>query len=279
MVEIRRGGSGDAARERLPWLEPVEDEDDYYQAERGGYGGLILAAILVLVAIALLTAGVIWFRGHNGAAGGDGQIIKAEPGPYKVRPPNPGGMTPDANGEVTYDTSAGQDVNSPIDLNALPEQPMVGPAKTSPAAPAQSQGQAPAPAASGKPAAQPAPAPVAKAQPLPATPPVAAVAPPAAKPAPAPAPKPAAPVALTATPASGGSGVVQLGAFSSEAKAKEAWKTLSGRFAGLHDLGLAISPVQSGDKTLYRLRASGAANAAQLCAKLRVAGESCSVVN
>ncbi|MDO6413474.1 SPOR domain-containing protein, partial [Sphingomonas sp. BIUV-7] len=137
MVEIRRGSSGDAARERLPWLEPVEDEDDAYAAEGAGYGGLILAAILVLVAIALLTAGILWYRGQRGVAGGNGQIIKAEPGPYKVRPPNPGGMTPDANGEVTYGTSAGQDIDSPIDLNALPEQPMVGPAQTRPAPPPQ----------------------------------------------------------------------------------------------------------------------------------------------
>jgi cell division septation protein DedD len=275
MVEIRRGGSGDAARDRLPWLEPVEDEDDYYQAEKGGFGGLILAAILVLVAIALLTAGVLWYRGQSSAAGGNGQIIKADPNPYKVRPPNPGGMTPDANGEVTYDTSAGQDVNSPIDLNALPEQPMVGPAQQRPAAP-QTAPVAGQPQATG----QPAPAPTAKAAPLPATPPVAAVPPPAPRPAPIPnAPIPASPGAPAAAPTAGGSGVIQLGAFSSEAKAKEAWKTLSGRFTGLRELGLAISPVQSGDKTLYRLRASGAANGARLCAQLRVAGESCSIVN
>ncbi|QJU57844.1 SPOR domain-containing protein [Sphingomonas sp. AP4-R1] len=270
MVEIRRGSSGDAARERLPWLEPVEDEDDY-AAEGSGYGGLILAAILVLVAIALLTAGVIWYRGQRGgAAGGDGQIIKAEPGPYKVRPPNPGGMKPDANGEVTYDTSAGQDVNSPIDLNALPEQPMVAPGQNRPA-PQQAQREQPQTPA--RPAAVPQ-APVAKAAPQPAAPPVAAAPPPASRPAPVPqAPAP------SAVPEAGGVGTVQLGAFSSEAKAKQAWKTLSGRYAGLRDLGMAISPVKSDDKTLYRLRASGAPNAARLCAQLRVAGESCSLVN
>lgn len=266
MVEIRRGGSADAARERLPWLEPVEDEDDYYATEGGGYGGLIVAALLVLVAIALMTAAIIWYRGHAGGAAGNGQVIKAEPGPYKVRPPNPGGMTPDANGEVTYGTSAGQDIDSPIDLNALPEEPMARPGQ---AAPAEGQ-QAPAPAQSGSPpAATPAPAP--------ARPPAVAAPPPPARPAaPPPAPVPAVPATA---PAAGGVGVVQLGAFSSEAKAKAAWKTLSSRFAGLRDLGLAISPVESGDKTLYRLRASGVASTARLCAQLRVAGESCTPVN
>jgi hypothetical protein len=271
MVEIRRGSSGDVARDRLPWLEPVEDEDDYYGSENTGYGGLILAAILVLVAIALLTAGILWYRGHSGGAAGSGQIIKAEPGSYKMRPPNPGGMTADPGGEVTYGTSAGQDVNSPIDLNALPEQPMVGPAQTRPASPQ------PAMPGQPRPAAPPAAAPAGQPAPLPATPPVAAVPIPPSRPVPV--PKPAAPLVAEAPSSGGGSGVIQLGAFSTEANAKAAWKTLSGRFAGLRDLGLVISPVESGDKKLFRLRASGAANAGRLCAQLRIAGESCSIVN
>lgn len=270
MVEIRRGGSGDGPRERLPWLEPVEDEDDYYATESGGYGGLVLAAILVLVAIALLTAGVLWYRGHAASSAGSGQIIRAEPGPYKVRPANPGGMKADPDGEVTYGTSAGADVNSPIDLNALPEEPMLNPRQSQ----SQPQPQLQVPTTTGKALPQPAIVPAPKAPQAPAKPPVAPTPPPVARPAPVPlAPDPSAPSA------GGGSGVIQLGAFSSEAKAKEAWKSLSARFVGLRELGLAISPVESGDKTLYRLRASGAASAGRLCAQLRVAGESCTIVN
>ncbi|MET0375202.1 MAG: SPOR domain-containing protein, partial [Rhizorhabdus sp.] len=77
-------------------------------------------------------------------------------------------------------------------------------------------------------------------------------------------------------PASGGS-TIQIGAFSSEAKAKAAWKTLSGRFSFLAGLTELVVPVQSGEKTLYRLRASGG-NAGDICRRLRTAGESCSVV-
>lgn len=272
MVEIRRGNSGDAARERLPWLEPVEDEDDYYAAESQGYGGLILAAILVLVAIALLTAGILWYRGHDGSAAGNGQIIRAEPGPYKVRPPNPGGMKADANGEVTYDTSAGVDVNSPIDLNALPEQPIGRQAEPQASPQPQAQPQ-PQPQPRGEAPAQPQPVPAARVPAAPSPAPAAAAPAVPARPARVPlAPAPASPDAPS------GTGIVQLGAFSSEAKAKEAWKSLAARFAWLRPLGQIISKVESDDKTLYRLRASGAANAARLCAQLRVAGESCSVV-
>jgi hypothetical protein len=74
--------------------------------------------------------------------------------------------------------------------------------------------------------------------------------------------------------APGAEGSIQLGAFSSEAGAEAAWKALSGRFAYLEPLGHSVVPVASGDKTLYRLRASGP-GAAGICGRLRVAGETC----
>ena len=93
--------------------------------------------------------------------------------------------------------------------------------------------------------------------------------------APAPAPKAAAPAAPA--PAAGG-GMIQLGAFSSQAAANNAWKALSGRFKYLEPLSHVVTSTQSGGKTLYRLRASGP-GASNLCARLRVAGESCVVVD
>lgn len=91
---------------------------------------------------------------------------------------------------------------------------------------------------------------------------------PAAQPKQAPAPATPAPA-----PAAGGA-TVQLGAFSSNAGATAAWKAMSGRFGYLAPLSHSVVPVQSGGKTLYRLRASGP-GAADICGRLRVAGESC----
>ena len=69
------------------------------------------------------------------------------------------------------------------------------------------------------------------------------------------------------------SGIVQLGAFSSAEKADAAWDKLSSR----HGLtGKRIIAVESGGKTLYRLRATG--NAADICQKLKAAGDACAVV-
>ncbi len=86
--------------------------------------------------------------------------------------------------------------------------------------------------------------PVAKASPEPKA---AAPTPQAKAPPPAPAPGPAA----------AGGAAIQLGAFSSQASANAAWKALSGRFTYLAPLSPSVTPVTSGGRTLYRLRASG----------------------
>jgi cell division septation protein DedD len=111
---------------------------------------------------------------------------------------------------------------------------------------------------------------------LPYAPSTAASAPVVKAPLPVPTPKlpPAAPKPALAS----GGGTVQLGALASEAKARQVWKSLSTRFGFLAPLNMSITPVKVGKNTLYRLRASGG-DARRLCAQLRVAGESCNVVD
>jgi hypothetical protein len=93
---------------------------------------------------------------------------------------------------------------------------------------------------------------------------------PGAQPQPQPQPQPPAAVPAGAT--------IQLGAFSSQASAQAAWKALSGRFTYLAPLSHMVVPVTTGGKTLYRLRASGP-GAADVCGRLRVAGETCARVD
>jgi hypothetical protein len=96
-----------------------------------------------------------------------------------------------------------------------------------------------------------------------------------AQPIPAPAPAPKAEPQQPAAPApAAGGATIQLGAFSSQAGANAAWKAMSGRFRYLAPLTHSVVPVQTGGKTLYRLRASGP-DAADICGRLKVAGESC----
>jgi cell division protein FtsN len=96
-----------------------------------------------------------------------------------------------------------------------------------------------------------------------------------AKPAPVAAPAP-----VKAAPASSGSGFkIQLGAYSSEAEAKQNWARISSKYAsqlGGHSHIIAQAVVNG--RTVYRLRVAGYATAdvaKQACAKLSTAGQAC----
>ncbi|WP_420141613.1 SPOR domain-containing protein [Sphingomonas sp.] len=258
MAEIRRGyGEEGQGGQRLPWLEPVEDEEDYYPEPAGRPW---LKWVLILIALAGVAVVLTSIVGRWNAQRSDiGTLIKADPTPYKVRPADPGGLKVDNNDRIAQRTGVGSDINSPLDLAAIPEEPIIGagaPQRAPASVPATS---APAPRAASPAAGSATPAPAPRAEP--------------ARPAPTPSlPEP------VAAPSSSGGSAVQLGAFSTEPKAKAAWKTLSKRFAYLAPLTPVILPVKSGETTLYRLRASGGP-AGSICARLKVAGEACAVAN
>jgi len=263
MTDYSRDRLGPDDEDRLPWLEPVEEEAD----EGGvGTGKLILWLIVALLVIGLVAGAIFWMRSGDKASSGEGALIKAPDSYYKERPAADDDAA--AGDETVYSASKGNEVESMIDIGATAETPVnVDRAPTEPAAPATAP--KPSPTAAKTPETKPAaPTPVAAPRPVAQT---------AAKPVAKPAPRPETPVApAPAQPLSGGS-TIQLGAFSTAAKANAAWKNLSARFAFLAGLTQSVAPVQSGDKTLYRLRASGG-NAGDICGRLRTAGESCTVI-
>jgi hypothetical protein len=286
MAEIRRGFGGEPlGNERLPWLEPVEDEDDLPEIGGGGGGGRVALWLVVgLVVIALLFGGFIVWQRHRAQQADVGTIIHAEAGPYKEKPANPGGLEVKESDVIASRMGTGNDIDSPIDLSKIPEQPITGPGSAQGQEPQAAPTPAPHPGVPGAPNVPPA-APAAKAPPKPQlayNAPNAASAPvvkaPPLAPRPSAPPSPGKPAAPAAPPSAGGSGTIQLGALASEAKAKQVWKSLSSRFASLAPLTMSITPVKVGDNTLYRLRASGG-DANRLCAQLRVAGETCNVVH
>ncbi|PTQ11484.1 sporulation protein [Sphingomonas oleivorans] len=247
---------GRPQEERLPWLEPVEDEDE----DAGSAVGRVIFFLAVLLGLFAVGAGAyLWFRDRDVGVAGSGELIRAPAEPYREKPREAGGMRVDGTGELAYGASEGVDIDSAIDLSALPETPVTGPG---------SEAGADVPVAILPPPAAPTPA---AASPLAgAAPAVPQVKPPVTAQAPADrAPR---------QPA-GRSGSIQLGAFSSEAKARSAWKSLSARFGFLSGLEISILPVKTDDATLYRLRAGAGGQAGSICARLRVAGESCSIVN
>jgi hypothetical protein len=117
--------------EPLPWLEAVDDED----GPSGVPARRMLAALLVvLLAAALVFATFFWLGRRNATpAGGAPELIRAEPGPFKVRPPDPGGLDVAGESETAFETSAGQDTDAQLDLSKAPEAPVERPKPPEPA--------------------------------------------------------------------------------------------------------------------------------------------------
>jgi hypothetical protein len=114
---------------QLPWLQAVEDEDE----PRGVSARKMLAALLVVLLAAALVAGTFFWLGRRDAVvSGPPELIRAEPGPYKVKPANPGGLDVAGESETAFETSSGADTDAQLDLSKLPEGPVAKPPKEEP---------------------------------------------------------------------------------------------------------------------------------------------------
>lgn len=233
--------------DRLPWLDTVvADEPE----------GAPVARVMVMVLLGLVVLGAILFGLYKmqGARGvnGEGALIAAQEGDYKVRPDDPGGLKVKGEGDSAIAASAGSNMNGAIDLRAVPEAPITR--------------GAPAPAPTARVATGGAPVATAKvpdaSAPLRAQRPVTA---------------PSAPVPGAAS----GGALIQLGAFPSEVSANAAWSALAKRFGYVATLGKVVQPATVNGRTVYRLRVNaGSANAASdICGRLKVAGEGCFVTS
>ncbi len=254
MAEDKTADQGDAGlglenEDRLPWLEAADgiDEDGEVSPAR-----LLIMMLGGLLLIGVVLGGLWWVQ--NGGARGKGELIAAQDGDYKVAPKSDGARTFEGEGDASFSASEGAEPAGKVDPTRMPEEPAVTPQEREAAAAKAAADKAAAAKAKAKPAAAPA-----KGQ-----------------------PGPAAATVKTAesAPAAAGGAMIQLGAFSSDAAASKAWTNLSKRFAYLDGLNRSVSPAKVGSGTVYRLRvaAGTAANAADLCGKLRVAGENCVVV-
>jgi hypothetical protein len=113
----------------LPWLEAVDDED----GPRGVSARKMLAALLVVLLAAAVVAGTFFWLGRQDPVGiGAPELIRAEPGPYKVKPSDPGGLDVAGESGTAFETSAGEDSDAQLDLNAMAEQPVARPPKEEP---------------------------------------------------------------------------------------------------------------------------------------------------
>jgi hypothetical protein len=93
----------------------------------------MLAALAVVLLAGLIVAGTFFWLGHRETVvNGPPELIQAPPGPYKVKPPTTGGLDISGESETAFETSAGEDKDSQLDLNKLPETPVAKPVKEQP---------------------------------------------------------------------------------------------------------------------------------------------------
>ena len=110
-----RAYDGDA----LPWLEAVENEDGPRAISARK---MLMALLLVLLAAAVVAGTMFWIGRQDPAPDGAPQLIRAEPGPYKVRPADPGGLDVAGDSETAFSTSAGEDPDAALDIKKLPQE-------------------------------------------------------------------------------------------------------------------------------------------------------------
>jgi len=102
---------------QLPWLQAVDDEDE----PRGLSARKMLVALLVVIAAGLIVAATFFWLGRREAAfNGPPELIAAPPGPYKVKPENPGGLDIAGESQTAFETSAGEDPDAQLDLSKVP---------------------------------------------------------------------------------------------------------------------------------------------------------------
>ena len=236
---------GDYARGRLD----LDDEDRLpwlepaidEEEERISPLRMLGLILLGLLLIGAVVAGIWWVNNRHGA-GGAGELIAAPEGNYKIPANEADARKFEGEGDASFAASEGVARDGRIDPSRVPEAPITG--------------TAPAPG-NAKPS----------------------VAPKAGQSVSAPVTDGTAEKAAPASQAKAAGGTIQLGAYGSASGAKDAWGRLSKRFAYLAPLAMTVEEAQVGGGTVYRLRARAGAQAATICGRLKVAGESCLVVN
>lgn len=123
--------------DRLPWLETADGYEYEENASPLKVAGLVLAGLALLAAI---VGGIYWLqRNQSGGASGNGELIAAQEGDYKVAPADREGKTFEGEGDSAFAASEGKKVGATIDpakakaVEAAPAAPSAAPAKTGPA--------------------------------------------------------------------------------------------------------------------------------------------------
>ncbi|HMT44881.1 MAG TPA: SPOR domain-containing protein, partial [Chakrabartia sp.] len=118
-------------QDRLPWLEAVESDEDQEGMSASKLLGFVLAALLALLVV---IGGVWWLRSQKAPADGDGQLITAQEGDYKVKANDDDGLKVEGQGDATFAASEGAEANGMVAAAPQAEAPVEGVKAAAPAA-------------------------------------------------------------------------------------------------------------------------------------------------
>ena len=93
--------------DRLPWLESADDYDDDGEYSPVRVALFIGAGLLLLAAI---VGGIYWLQNRDGGGlDGNGELIAAQEGDYKVRPDDPQARQFEGEGDASFAASEGKE--------------------------------------------------------------------------------------------------------------------------------------------------------------------------
>ncbi|OAO03744.1 SPOR domain-containing protein [Parasphingorhabdus sp.] len=122
MSDVSRDGLELDDEDRLPWLESAEDYN-----EEGEYSPVRVALFVLagLVLLAAIVGGVYWFQNRDGGGlQGDGELIAAQEGDYKVRPDDPQTKQFEGEGDASFAASQGKETTAKLGTAAPVEAPI-----------------------------------------------------------------------------------------------------------------------------------------------------------
>ncbi len=112
--------------DRLPWLETADGYDYDEGASPLKVAGLVLGGLALLAAI---VGGIYWLqRNQTGGSQGNGELIAAQEGDYKVAPTDREGKTFEGEGDAAFAASEGKKTGATIAPAAKPADPKAAPA-------------------------------------------------------------------------------------------------------------------------------------------------------
>jgi cell division protein FtsN len=109
---VNTDGLGLDDPDRLPWLETADGYEYEEAASPLKVAGLVLGGLALLAAI---VGGIYWFQRNQAGGQGNGELIAAQEGNYKVAPADPEGKSFEGEGDAAFAASEGKKVDAKID--------------------------------------------------------------------------------------------------------------------------------------------------------------------